>query len=151
MLGMQEKLAREEMQMPRLLIVDDEKSICFSMSDYFSLHGYCVDTALERDEAEKLIETTNYKVIIQDLMLGKTLNPDGLGIIKMAHERHPETQIVVLTSYGSAEMEDEARRCGAAAFLKKPKPLSQVAQVIQGLIESPVNRCNPASSNSPLH
>ena len=33
--------------MPRLLVVDDEESICFSMSEYFSLHGFKVDTACE--------------------------------------------------------------------------------------------------------
>ncbi len=123
--------------MPRLLVVDDEESICFSMSEYFSLHGYKVDTARELDEAEKLIETTDYKVVIQDLRLGAARNPDGFDIIKQVHNRNPNTRIVVLTAYGSTDMEDEARRCGADAFLRKPKPLSQVAQVIQGLIESP--------------
>lgn len=132
--------AREEPPMPRLLVVDDEASICFSMSEYFSLHGYKVDTATETDEAEKLVENTGYQVIIQDLRLGTNRDPDGLKIIKLAHERHPQTRIIVLTAYGSAEIEDEARRCGADAFLRKPKPLSQVAQVVQGLIESPAKQ-----------
>jgi len=127
----------EEKHMPRLLVVDDEESICFSMSEYFSLQGYKVDTAREVEEAERLIEATDYKVVIQDLRLGATRNPDGLDIIRMIHEQYPRTRIVVLTAYGSAEVEDEARRCGADAFLRKPKPLSQVAQVVQGLIESP--------------
>ena len=126
--------------MPRLLVVDDEESICFSMSEYFSLHGYRVDTAREMDEAEKLLESTAYKVIILDLRLGTNENTDGLSILKMAHDRDPETRIVVLTAYGSTEMEDEAKRSGAAAFLRKPKPLSQVAQVVQGLIESPLKQ-----------
>jgi DNA-binding NtrC family response regulator len=129
--------ASKEINMPRLLIVDDEESICFSMSEYFSLQGYKVDTAQELEEAERLIEATDYKVVIQDLRLGTTRSPDGLNIIKMIHEQNPRTRIIVLTAYGSAEMEDEALRCGADAFLRKPKPLSQVAQVIQGLIESP--------------
>lgn len=128
--------AREALK-PRLLVVDDEESICFSMSEYFSLHGYKVDTAREMEEAEKLIEATDYKVVIQDLRLGTTRNPDGLDIIKMIREQNPQTRIIVLTAYGSTEMEDEARRCGADAFLRKPKPLSQVAQVVQGLLESP--------------
>lgn len=123
--------------MPRLLVVDDEESICFSMSEYFSLHGFKVDTARDLDEAEELIETTAYEVVIQDLRLGMTRHPDGLDVIRRIQERNPFTRIIVLTAYGSAEMEDEARRCGADAFLRKPKPLSQVAQVIQGLIESP--------------
>lgn len=131
---------REEPPMPKLLVVDDEASICFSMSEYFSLQGFEVDTATETEEAEKLVETTGYQVIIQDLRLGTNRDPDGLKIIKLAHQHHPETRIIVLTAYGSAEIEDEARRCGADAFLRKPKPLSQVAQVVQGLIESPAKQ-----------
>lgn len=138
MLGMHDESA--EAEKPCLLVVDDEESICFSMSEYFSLHGYRVDTAREFEEAEKMIENTDYKVIIQDLRLSTTRNPDGLNLIKLAHDRNPETRIIVLTAYGSTEMEDEARRRGAAAFLRKPKPLSQVAQVVQGLIESPVKQ-----------
>lgn len=89
------------------------------------------------EEAEGLIKNTNYKVIIQDLRLGPARHPDGIDIIKLVHQRNPDTRIVVLTSYGSPEAEAEARNAGADAFLRKPKPLSQVAQVIQGLIESP--------------
>jgi DNA-binding NtrC family response regulator len=127
----------EEPQMPRMLIVDDEESICFSMSEYFGLQGYQVDTARDLEEAEQLIESGEYSVAILDLRLGVAHNADGLEIIKLLNDRRPETRVVVLTAYGSAEMEDEARHYGADAFLRKPKPLSQVAQVIQGLIESP--------------
>jgi DNA-binding NtrC family response regulator len=123
-----------------LLVVDDEESICFSMSEYFSQHGFKVDTAREMEEAEGLITVTDYKVIIQDLRLGLTRRPDGLEIIRLVHKRNPDTRIIVLTSYGSTEVEEEARRAGADAFLRKPKPLSQVAQVVQGLIESPRTR-----------
>lgn len=123
--------------MPRLLIVDDEESICFSMSEYFSLHGYDVDTARETEEVEKLLESTEYKVVVQDLRLDKHGNTEGLDMIRMIREQNPQTRIIVLTAYGSAEIEEEARRCGADAFLRKPKPLSQVAQVVEGLIESP--------------
>ena len=122
---------------PRILVVDDEESICFSMSEYFSLQGYKVDTANEIDEAEKLIESTSYKVVIQDLRLTSARGPEGLEIIKFIRDVTPQTRVIVLTAYGSLEMEEEARRCGADAFLRKPKPLSQVAQVVQGLLESP--------------
>lgn len=126
--------------MSRMLIVDDEESICFSMSEYFGLHGYTVDTARELEEAERLIDSHKYAVAILDLRLGVAHNADGLEITKLLHQRQPDTRIVVLTAYGSAEMEDDARRCGADAFLRKPKPLSQVAQVIQGLLESPTKQ-----------
>jgi ActR/RegA family two-component response regulator len=137
------KVTQEQVSPAHLLIVDDEESIRFSMSEYFSRHGFQVDTAREVEEAEKLLEQTDYKVIIQDLRLGLTRHADGMNIIKLIHRRSPETRIVVLTAYGSAEIEAEARRAGADAFLQKPKPLSQVAQVVQGLIESPRKRVRP--------
>jgi len=127
-----------------LLVVDDEESICFSMSEYFSQHGFKVDTAHEMEEVEGLIKQTNYKVLIQDLRLGIAHRFDGIDIIKLVHKRNPDTRIVVLTAYGSPEAEAEARNAGADAFLRKPKPLSQVAQVIQGLIESPRSRVESA-------
>jgi DNA-binding NtrC family response regulator len=96
----------KELPRPRLLVIDDEESICFSMSEYFSLQGYRVDTAQELDEAEKLIESTEYKVVIQDLRLTTTRKPDGLDIIKMIRDQSHQTRIIVLTAYGSAEMED---------------------------------------------
>jgi len=135
-LGRDDRSFRET-PLPRLLVIDDEESICFSMSEYFSLHGYKVDTASELEEAEKLLGAASYKVVIQDLRLTMTNSHDGLDIIRLIREHDPQTRIIVLTAYGSAEVEDEARRCGADAFLRKPKPLSQVAQVVQGLIESP--------------
>ena len=138
-LGRRQTAAKDRVALPsrNLLVVDDEESICFSMREYFSQHGFKVDTAREMEEAEGLINETEYKVIIQDLRLGQARRPDGIEIIKLVHERNPETRIVVLTSYGSPEAEAEARIAGADAFLRKPKPLSQVAQVVQGLIESP--------------
>ena len=130
-----------------LLVVDDEESICFSMREYFSQHGFKVDTAREMEEAEGFIKATEYRVIIQDLRLGLARQPDGIEIIKLVHKRNPETRIVVLTSYGSPEAEAEARLAGADAFLRKPKPLSQVAQVVQGLIESPRASAVPSAKH----
>src|SRR5215204_6082601 len=140
---------RVESGSQNLLVVDDEESICFSMSEYFSQHGFKVDTAHEMEEVEGLIKQTEYKVLIQDLRLGIARRFDGLDIIKLVHTRNPDTRIVVLTSYGSPEAEAEARTAGADAFLRKPKPLSQVAQVVQGLIESPrISRVQPANQAS---
>jgi DNA-binding NtrC family response regulator len=129
---------------PRLLVVDDEESICFSMKEYFSHNGFIVDTASDVEEAERLIAQGSYKVIIQDLRMGPSRDHDGLRIVRMVHSRNPETRIVILTAYGSSEIEDEARLLGADAFLRKPQPLSQVAQVVRGLIESPRRTPPPA-------
>src|ERR1044072_5184709 len=114
-----DQTSRHSEPVPRkLLIVDDEESICFSMSEYFAQHGFNVDTARELEDAEGLIKQTDYQVIIQDLRLGMAQHPDGIDIIRLVHQQNPETRIVVLTSYGSPEAEAEARRAGADAFLR---------------------------------
>src|SRR5215472_87507 len=93
------KSSIDESKTARMLIVDDEESICFSMSEYFGLHGYKVDTARDLEEAEKLIENHKYTVAILDLRLGVAHNADGLEITKLLHNRQLETRIVVLTAY----------------------------------------------------
>ena len=119
-----------------LLIVDDEESIRLSMEEYFSSHGFKVDTAKEFEEAETLIRLTEYNVIIQDLRLGLKRVSDGLQLIKFAHQWNPSTRIIVLTSDVSADIEAQAQRAGADVFLRKPKRLVQVAQVVNGLLDS---------------
>jgi DNA-binding response OmpR family regulator len=132
-----EQMPKKDSQMLRLLVVDGEESICFSMKEYFTMHGYHVDTAQHLEDAEGLVETNVYDVVVQDLRLGPAQKPDGLEMIKFIRRQNTATRIIVLTAYGSPQMEKEAVDYGADAFLRKPKPLSHVAQVIQGLIESP--------------
>jgi len=130
----QEKV--EEQRRQRLLVVDDEESIRFSMKEYFSHHGFDVETASDLAQAEMMVKEHQYEVVIQDLRLGAK-DANGLDMIKLVHERFPDTRIIVLTAYGSTEVESEAKASGADAFLRKPQPLSQIAQVVRGLIESP--------------
>lgn len=120
--------------MHRILIVDDEEAVGASMSEYFRLHGYHVDYARDRFEAEDHLAKTDYSVIIEDLWLSNNSSRDGLDIVEFVHARYPSTQIIVLTARGSAETEREASRRGASAFLAKPKPLPEIAQVVSGLL-----------------
>ncbi len=59
---------------------------------------------------------------------------EGLNIVSYARERCPWTRIIVLTAYGSPDIEKEAYRLGADSFLHKPIPLPDVAQIVFGLV-----------------
>jgi DNA-binding NtrC family response regulator len=120
--------------MPSILIVDNEEAVGYSMSEYFKMLGYQVDYARDRLEAEDHLASQIYSVVIEDLWLSSNTNSDGLDIVELVHERYPSTQIIVLTARGSAESEREASRRGASAFLAKPKPLPEIAQVVSGLL-----------------
>jgi CheY-like chemotaxis protein len=48
----------------------------------------------------------------------------------------PETKIILLTAYGSPEVELEARQRGAHVLLHKPQPLPAIAEVVSSLLQS---------------
>lgn len=120
----------------RLLIVDDEEPILFAMREYFSTCGYRVDCAREIDEAEVMLLGTPYAAVIADLRLSGSQSAEGLEIIGYVRERCPQTRVVLLTAYGSTEVECEARRRGVDAFLHKPMPLPAVAQIVKDLLQA---------------
>ena len=119
-----------------LLIVDDEQSICSTLKEYFSHVGFGVDTAIEISDAERLIATGKYEVLIQDIRMGSTKDLGGIQVIKFARTHRPAMRIVVLTAHGTHEVETEARVLGVDAFLSKPQPLSQLAHVVRTLVGS---------------
>lgn len=118
----------------RILVVDDEPPILLAMGAYFRKHGYEVDCAREREEAEALLTARRYACVIADLRLTAAHGADGLELVGFVRERCPLTRIVIMTAYGSAATEQEARHRGADAFLHKPKPLAEVAQIVCGLL-----------------
>jgi DNA-binding response OmpR family regulator len=118
----------------RLLLVDDETPILFAMANYFRAKGYVVDAAREREEAEALLTNVAYAAIILDLRMTAVHGADGLEVVVYARERCPSARIIVLTAYGSPAAEAEARARGADAFLHKPQPLADLAQLLEALL-----------------
>jgi DNA-binding NtrC family response regulator len=124
-----------EREMPeRILIVDDEESILFAMSDYLTARGYQVDCARGLEEAEALLSRVRYAGVIADLRLSGSQSTEGLAIVGRVRARSPSTRTIILTAYGSPQIEREARRQGVDAFLHKPVPLSKVAQIVGEVI-----------------
>lgn len=117
----------------RLLIVDDEPAIRFALCDYFHECGWEVDAAAEKEEAEALLAHTEYAVVIADLRLTGIYGIEGLDIIQWSRHLRPETRVILLTGNGTPEIEAEARRLGADAFLYKPLPLPELERVVSRL------------------
>ena len=119
----------------RLLLVDDERPILMAVGEYFRRHGYDVDCAQRKDDAEALLASGEYACVISDLRLSAQ-GTDGLDLASYARERCPQTRFVILTAHGCPSAEQEARRLGVDAFLHKPRPLAQVAGIVEQLIEA---------------
>lgn len=114
-----------------LLIVDDEPAVLFSMQEYFSLLGYTVDCAKDASEAASLLSQTAYVFVIADLRLNG--NEEGLDVIRLARGRSPEVKMILLTAYGSPELEAKATGLGVRVCLYKPQPLKHIADVLRSL------------------
>lgn len=121
----------------RLLIADDEEAIRFSMKEYFEDLGYAVDCADGSDEARRMLAGNDYAVVIADLRLGASGVEEGLDLITTVRNRFPATRTMILTAYGSPEVEDHARQIGVDAFLHKPERLKDVAELVRQLAGEP--------------
>jgi DNA-binding NtrC family response regulator len=121
----------------RLLVVDDEAPILFAMREYFGARGYQVACARNLFEAGPLLEQGHLSAVIADLRLTGSHRAEGLEIVEWVRTHYPRTRLVVLTAYGSPEVEREARRRGVDAFLYKPTPLSQVERIVSDLVGLP--------------
>jgi two-component system, NtrC family, response regulator GlrR len=120
----------------RILVVDNERSISGAVKDYFTAHGYDVDCAYDLQQAIASLDNSRYSVVIADLRLGGLDQMEGLRIVEYVRKNWPSMGVILLTAYGTPEAEAEAIRFGVDAFLKKPKPLSQIAQIVFGIVES---------------
>jgi two-component system response regulator RegA len=118
-----------------ILIIDDEPPIRFALRRYFTSRGWAVDTAATPEEAEELVDGGPYEAAVVDLRLGAGIV--GLDVVDSIRSRSPATRLVMLTAYGSREMEVEAKKRGVHAFLNKPKPLSKIAEVLEELLAVP--------------
>ena len=125
-----------EFKAQRLLVVDDEPAIRFALTEYFSSQGWTVDSAAEKEEAEALLACTEYAVVIADLRLTGIYGVEGLDIVRWSRHLRPETRVILLTGNGTPEIEFEARRRGADAFLHKPLPLPEVEAVVASLLRA---------------
>lgn len=118
----------------KLLIVDDEEAIVGGMWEYLSLCGFDVDCARRKDEALALIGRKRYAAVIADLCLTGGQSTEGLEVLIAVRERWPSTRTILLTAYGSPEIEADARTRGVAAVVHKPLPLPEVARILLDLV-----------------
>ena len=117
-----------------LLIVDDDAPVLFGMQEYFSACGFDVDGATEFEVAQELLKKKEYSVVIADLRLSGTNGTEGLEVVQLVRERWPNTRTILLTAYGSAEIERAAIDKGVDHVLSKPQPMRELRKVVAGLL-----------------
>ena len=94
----------------RILIVDDEDTILRALSQHFTRRGFMVECAQEREEAEALLSHGEFDLLFADVRLTGISSVEGLELVGFARHRFPDIRVVLLTGFGSPEVEATARR-----------------------------------------
>jgi two-component system response regulator BasR len=119
-----------------MLLVEDEPVVLSALKKYFTCVGFDVDCAREVEEAEALIATTHYTIVIADLRLTWT-SVDGLAILRFVRHHSRGTHVIILSAHSTPDIQRDARALGAQAFLLKPTPLAEIGATIDRLLGEP--------------
>ena len=102
---------------PRILIVDDQQSMCEMLVDTLTPNGFEVEWKTKATEAIELLKDQVFDVVLTDL---KMPDMNGIEFCQEINRNHPEVPVVVMTAFGSFEAAVSAIRAGAFDFVTKP-------------------------------
>lgn len=98
-------------------MVDDEESIRTVISKVLQGEGHDVVTVTSGEEAIDLINKEPFPIVLADIRLE---GMDGIQLLRLVKEGHPDIQVIIITSYASLESAIHAMRYGAYDYLVKP-------------------------------
>lgn len=118
-----------------ILIVDDQKSICYSIERFLKVEGYSTLSAQDVENGMEFLEKYEPGVVVMDIrMPGKT----GLEALALIKKRHPHVQVIMMTAYSTTEQAIEAIKLGAYDYLIKPFENDELLGLIQNALKTRV-------------
>ena len=104
-------------EMMKVAIVDDEKDMRLSISQWLSLSGYDTESFASAAEALSVVGPDYPGIVITDIRMP---GMDGLGLLKKLMSSDSALPVMMITGHGDVPMAVEAMRLGAFDFLEKP-------------------------------
>jgi two-component system nitrogen regulation response regulator GlnG len=113
--------------MPKLLVIDDEASVCYSFRRIFATEGVTVLTAGTGREGLRMVRQHHPDVVVLDLQL-----PDGSGldVFRDIQALDPRRPVIFVTAHGTTDTAIEAMKGGAFDYLVKPVDLERMSQLL---------------------
>jgi two-component system response regulator AtoC len=103
--------------MPRILLAEDDEIMRISISDRLRKYGWQVDEADDGRKAMSLYEKNHYHLIISDIRMPRL---SGLELLHHIRKQNPDTDIIIMTAYGSIDDAIDCLRQGATDYILKP-------------------------------
>jgi len=103
----------------KILIVDDEQSILLSLSYVLKTEGVEVLTCNEIEQAEEALASSHFDLVIADIRMSGINGIEGLELLSYI-KQHFTTEVIIMTGFGTPEIEAEAYKRGACQYFRKP-------------------------------
>ncbi len=132
------------MRESNILIIDDEKDQADAISESLSKSGYKCTTVMSGSKGLDIIRKDRIDVVITDLVMNGI---DGMQILKEAKEKSPESEVILITGYGTVENAVAAMQKGASTYLLKPININHLRTVVDKAVE----KQNLVRKNIELH
>ena len=112
----------------KILIIDDERAIRFSLSEILADEGYEVDTAEDGAIGVEMAEKEKYSVVFCDI---KMPNMDGLEVLDAFREKGIDAAVIMISGHGDISTAVECIKKGAFDFIQKPLDLNRILITIK--------------------
>ncbi|HEY3252293.1 MAG TPA: sigma-54 dependent transcriptional regulator [Polyangiaceae bacterium] len=116
----------------KVLIVDDDTSMCELLAEGLVQHGYEARWNASPHEALTQLAEQNFDLVLTDINMR---DMSGLELCQKATEAHPDLPVIVITAFGSMETAVQAIRAGAYDFITKPFDIDVVAIAIERAVK----------------
>jgi DNA-binding NtrC family response regulator len=111
------------MDKARIMVVDDEESMCKFMEIMLKKEGYQVTTNQHAPAALEMVKSQDYDLVIADLMMPEM---SGLELLSRARAAKPDTDFIVMTAFASVDSAIEALKNGASDYITKPFKVDEI-------------------------
>ena len=115
-----------------ILIVDDDKSTCRSLSLILDKKGYETGTARTGQEALKRVQESFFNVALLDIRLP---DMEGVKLLASLKRMHPDIIVLMVTAYASLETAVQALNEGASAYITKPFNVDSILTTVRNALE----------------
>ena len=132
MTTLQENTIRHFEAAPHILVMEDDHSVARGLEMILSEEGYTVNLADTGKLAMEAFRQKRFDLLVADLRLPDI---DGMEVIKQVKTEKPETEVIVITGYGTAAKAVEAMKLGVHDFLPKPFTEGQIKTAIDEALQ----------------
>ncbi|MFC1889227.1 sigma-54-dependent transcriptional regulator [Thermodesulfobacteriota bacterium] len=115
-----------------VMIVDDDEDMRVLLTDLLSGEGYGVSAFDNAEKAIEALEEEETALIISDLKMG---GMSGIDLLAEVKGRRPETEIIIMTAFGSIDLAVKAIKAGAFHFITKPFQLKELLVTVEKALE----------------